>query len=172
MTDDDEVRMMAKALRKAYDGGGVDAMKATFKEHIRLHGRDIALAAFDRLIAEHKFEHEETMAKYEAEQRIYEVAIWLLKASGAPTLGEAARIMAVRGHPHARHLHAHFESCEYRLKSALFDAAVDLHPGWRFDGMSTKLADDAPEETALIEWLYKNHPARAREIEAAHPAKP
>ena len=174
MTDDHDVRTMAKALRKAYADGGADALKSAVEEQIRLRGRDIALAAFDRWDAELDFEHEQAKAEYEADLRFTAEAQRLLKASGAPTLAEAARIMAGRGDPHARRLHAHFESREYRLEIALMDAAADLHPGWRCDGHGqfTKLADDAPEETALIEWLYKNHPARAKEIEAAHPAKP
>ena len=52
---------------------------------------------------------------------------------------------------------AHFDSRKYRLKSALTDAATELHPGWRdnHDGSFTKLDPSAPEQLELTEWLYK-----------------
>ena len=77
------------------------------------------------------------------------------------------RIMAARGDKFA--LGLVFDSRKYRLESALADAAVSLHPGWRdnSDGSFTKLDPSAPSPAALVEWLYQNHPKRAREIETS-----
>jgi hypothetical protein len=54
-----------------------------------------------------------------------------------------------------------------RLSKALAEAAAEIHPGWRRngDGSLEKLDASAPEPPALVEWLYKTYPARAREIE-------
>ena len=47
-----------------------------------------------------------------------------------------------------------------KLKRALLDAAIELHPGWRMnaDHSASKLDASAPENDALIDWLYVQHP--------------
>jgi hypothetical protein len=88
-------------------------------------------------------------------------------APGAKTTIEVAEIMAARGHPFAIKLLEQFNSYEYRLALALFDAAVEVHPGWIRQGEAyRRLNSNAPEPDGLIEWFYKQHPKAASAIEA------
>jgi hypothetical protein len=172
MGDDREsVRSMAQRLSNAVDEGGKVAGDAALAEIVRRDGRDVAVAALEelgRLVESERFELAEAEAEFEANKRFRDQAMRLFNACPeTATLYEAARLMADRGDGFARGLMARFDSREHRLEEALVDAAAELHPGWRCndDGTFTKFDDSAPAPPALVEWLYKNHPKRAREIE-------
>jgi hypothetical protein len=84
------------------------------------------------------------------------------------TTEEGARIKAARGDPFAIELVKHFDSRESRVTDALFDAAVEKHPGWRAlpKGIYKKEDDEAPEPDELIDWFQLNYPAEAKRIAA------
>jgi hypothetical protein len=61
-------------------------------------------------------------------------------------------------------------SREYRIYKALFDAAVDVHPGWtrlKDPNGHFEKSDSAPEADDLIEWFQMTYPSEARAIEDA-----
>jgi hypothetical protein len=78
------------------------------------------------------------------------------------TFGEACAVKAAQGDQLAQQYTDYFNSREFRLETALADAAIAVHPGWReeADGTLTKLDDNAPEVTngSLVEWFQKNYP--------------
>jgi len=53
------------------------------------------------------------------------------------------------------------DSREHRVFEALFDAAVNLHAGWRLE----KERRYAPQSHELVEWFQTTHPHEARNIE-------
>jgi hypothetical protein len=75
---------------------------------------------------------------------------------------------AAQGHALARHALRQMNSREHRIYNALFDAAVDAHPGWergKKEGHYRKVRKDAPED--LVEWFQMTYPSKARAIEDA-----
>lgn len=165
----ESIQTMARRLDKAFKDGGAPAADVMVHELVRLHGRDVALAVFDEMERQHDFEWEEARAEHAKQSRFHAQMMRLFKACPeAKTTEEVCRIMASRGDPFAAEMLAWLGSHEYRLGVALDEAAAELHPGWRRegDGTLTKLDKNAPETgSGLQEWLYKNHPARARAIE-------
>jgi hypothetical protein len=166
----DMVRQLDKALAE-----GRDVAQALFDQFAQRYGRETAVAALEAWQRQDdvaKFEATETIAEIERNERQRAEMMRLLRACPKGTkLDAAARIMAARGDKFAIALVAFFDSRKYRLESALTDAAAELHPGFRAnrDGSITKLDPSAPGPQALVEWLYKTHPARARAVEASVP---
>jgi hypothetical protein len=170
MTDEIDLQKMARRLDKAF-AESPDAAKAVLNEIRERHGRDTAAAAL------HEWQKQDDAARFEATQVIADSERSMREADEfmrlfaacpeAETAAEVCRIMAERGDPFAKSMHARFESRTYRLEVALTEAAVELHPAWSHDGDGTftQVADRAPELRALVEWLYKTHPARARAVE-------
>lgn len=62
-------------------------------------------------------------------------------------------------------------STAYKIRSALFDAAIQLHPDWKAndDGTWSFVGAGSPpkifDETALIDWFQINYPQEASNIE-------
>ena len=166
----ESVQVMARWLDEAFDHGP-EVAKVMLEEIAARHGRDAAVAAlkaWQRQDDVARFEATETIAEIERGERQRAEMMRLLRACPKGTkLDAAARIMAARGDKFALGLVAFFDSRKYRLESALSDAAMELHPGWRVngDGTFTKLDPSVPAQLELTEWLYKNHPARARAVE-------
>jgi hypothetical protein len=162
----ESVLTLARRLRKAIDEGGSPAGEAALMEIMRLHGRDIALAALEEMERRQDFEWEEIKAAHARGKRFHDGMMRLFKAfPEAKTTVEVCRAAAAHGDAFARQTLAWLESREYRLGTALDEAAAELHPGWRRndDRSITKLDKSAPEPgIGLLEWLYKTHPARAR----------
>jgi hypothetical protein len=77
------------------------------------------------------------------------------------TFEEACRIKAAQGSEFAQRSLAAMDSREHRVFEALFDAAVDLHAGWRLE----KARRYAPHSHALVEWFRTTHPHEARKID-------
>jgi hypothetical protein len=170
----ESVQVMVRWLDEAFDHGP-DVAKAMLDEIAVRHGRGAAVAALEAWQRQDdvaRFEATETIAEIERGERQRAEMMRLLRACPKGTkLDAAARIMAARGDKFAIGLVAFFESRKYRLESALTDAAAELHPGFRGnpDGSITKLDPSAPGPQALVEWLYKTHPARARAVEQSVP---
>jgi hypothetical protein len=166
----DMVRQLDKALAE-----GRDVAQALFDQFAQRYGRETAVAALEA------WQRQDDVAKFEATETIAEIERneWqraemerLLKACPPGTkLDAAARVMAARGDKFAIALVAHFDSRKYRLELALSEAAMAAHPGWRDngDGTFTKIDSSALGPRALVEWFYKNYPARARAVEEATP---
>jgi hypothetical protein len=84
------------------------------------------------------------------------------------TLTEACRIKAAQGDQFARQYLDFLTSKEYRIFSALWDAAVKVHPGWSTEDSTVYRKEEwAPEGDELVEWYRENFPAEARAIEDA-----
>jgi hypothetical protein len=166
MTDKMTVQKLAGEFQRAYDRGERD--RDSIHRAIEKYGPDLTMAALDLYRERVNFDAAETVANNEREIAQLEQEQALL--DGLPkgtTLDEAAKIRAAEGNPFAKRVLAELNSREYRLTSALFVAAVDLHPGWRNTGDGEFKKDKgAPEPPQLVEWLYKNHPEVARRIEA------
>jgi hypothetical protein len=161
------IQTMERRLGKAV-AEGAEAATAVIEEILERHGRETALAVLEERTRRADAEWAEKVAEHEAYTAHHnEIMRLFAVCPEGKTTSEVCRIMAERGDPFAQSMHAMFESREYRLEGALTDAAVELHPGWRADGDGTftKLDPAAPEPPALVEWLYKNHPAQARAVE-------
>jgi hypothetical protein len=78
------------------------------------------------------------------------------------TFEEACRIKAAQGSEFAQRSLAAMDSREHRVFEALFEAAVDLHPGWRRPDKERRYA---PESRELVDWFQTTHPHEARNIE-------
>jgi hypothetical protein len=163
----ESIQTMARWLDKAF-AKGAEVADAVLGEIAARHALDTVLAVLDELQRRRDGEWAMVEAEHEAYKAHHHEIMRLFAACPeAKTTGEACRIMAERGDAFAQSMQAWFDSREYRLESALTAAAAKLHPGWRrgADGSFTKLDSSAPVPPALVEWLYKTHPARAREVE-------
>jgi hypothetical protein len=114
-------------------------------------------------------EHKERQAQAERELKQCDAEIEIF--SGLPdgtTFYEACVIKAAQGHALAQYALRQMNSREHRVYDALFDAAVDVHPGWtRLKDGHFEKSDSAPEADDLIEWFQRTHPRKARTIEDA-----
>jgi hypothetical protein len=117
-------------------------------------------------------ERKEQLAQFDREMKQSDAMIEIM--SGLPrgtVFYDACVIKAAQGHALARQALNKMNSREHRTYNALFDAAVDAHPGWKRDdneqGVYVKSKDDAPEDHALVEWFQTTYPREARAIEDA-----
>lgn len=92
---------------------------------------DLNYEQYSAVIAILDHEHKEKQAEFDRQMKESNPAIEIL--SGLPkatTFYEACVIKAAQGHTLAQHALRQMNSREYRVHEALFDAAVDVHPGW------------------------------------------
>jgi hypothetical protein len=165
-----DIYKLAERYREAVEFGNADAIA---EEIIETYGHEIAQAAFDEADRRDDLDWEEAQAQHKAWKEQYADAQMIF--DGLPrdiTFAEACRIKAERGDPLAQRYLNWLNSREYRLETALFDAAISKRPDlWqRRDNHVIKwLGDDGdgPSNEAVIEEFQKNYPAEARAIEAA-----
>jgi hypothetical protein len=161
-------KLLDGEINKMFEGEG--AADAMLEEIDRTYGRETVLAVIEEVQRQAEFEHEEKVAKYERDKRFAEEAIQILKGLPEGTkLLEACKIKAAQGDPLAQRYLAFLNSRTYRTETALHKAAAAVHRGWQAnaDGSSSKIDDAAPESAELIEWLYREHPEIAPQVEAA-----
>jgi hypothetical protein len=165
------VRKLAKQLHPLIieDETKADMLLAQI---VARHGRRIGVAVLEEVARINNFEGaeaEDQLHQHEHDQR--EIAEATAIFAGLPdgtAFEDACRIKAAQGDPSAQLWVRWFDSREYRLQSALIDAAARLHPLWHDNGGGQFTIDDgAPGEAELVEWLYKNHPREARAVEDA-----
>lgn len=159
---------LAKRLHRIDDERGPEAAESFLREVDAAYGRETVIEVLRLYRDRAAFEYDEVEAEHMRRNRQGAEMRHILDGLGEIAFGDAVAIKAAQGDPVALKWERHLNSRQHKLDTALLAAAVELHPAWRRndDGTIEKIDDAAPEEAALVEWLYKDHPDRAREVEA------
>jgi hypothetical protein len=162
---------LAKIAQAIIDHNSEDETQEEFHPFLMSVAGDLSKDQFKVVMAIRDHDHEQTIAQQNLELRQLHVAEEIL--SGLPketTFYEACRIEAAQGHALAKQALDHMDSRPARVFNALFDAAVDVHPGWKRlkkEGQYSKHDQSAPEAHGLVEWFQTTYPHEARALEDA-----
>jgi hypothetical protein len=165
------INQYAKRIHMAFQKENATAADVVIREIAEKHGQELLLAVLDEVKNICRFAEEEAAAECERVRR--ENAEIDSICSGMPrdmSFAEACRIKAAQANVAAQRWLQYWDSRAFRLGDALLTAALERHPGWisHGNGHCTQ-TKGAPDEEELVEWLYKNYPLVARDIERRFP---
>jgi len=160
---------MATALLNDMRGLRVDQMIAELGKRFPKVSRD----EFDRAfgIAQEELQARAKMSFDEADY-LGTMASMLDGLPKGTKFDEAVAIKAKQGNAFALQYLAMTNSKAYRVGTALFEAAIEVHPDWRRTQTGIKWIGDGPrpdslDDSELVDWFQRNHPVKARDIQDA-----